>query len=394
MGVVLPERLDVQHKSMVTVSEAAPIGDQGGAVAGRAESAGRRGRRWPTAIDLFCGLGGLSLGLQQARFRVAAALDVSRLATESYRMNFPRVPLIRRDIRTVTGSDLLRRARLDEGELDLLAGCPPCQGFSALRTKGRQSAVDDDRNDLLLEFLRLAEELQPRFVLLENVPGLARNHLFRQFTDGLEVLGYGVANGVLDSADFGTPQRRRRLVLVAGFETQPRLTQGEEERRTVRDAIGGFAGTAGRSGDPLHDHGEERAEHVRSVIASIPKDGGSRADLGPDEQLECHRQAEEDGAGWGREPYGRMAWDGIASTITGGCVNPSKGRFLHPDENRAITLREALLLQGFPPDHRLSLKRGKYAAAELVGNAIPPPFVRAHAATLRDAMALLRGAVS
>ena len=370
---------------MMCRHETAPNGGTGSPVAGRMDSAVRRGRRWPTAIDLFCGVGGLSLGLRQARFRVAAALDVSPLATESYRMNFPRVPLIRRDIRAVTGPDLLRRARLEEGEVDLLAGCPPCQGFSALRTKGRQSAVDDDRNDLLLEFLRLAEEILPRFVLLENVPGLARDDLFRQFIDGLEALGYGVANGVLDSADFGTPQRRRRLVLVAEFESQPRLMQGEAGRRTVRDAIGGFAATAGRSGDPLHDHGEQRAEHVRSVIESIPKDGGSRADLGPDAQLECHRQAEEDGAGWGREPYGRMGWDGIASTITGGCVNPSKGRFLHPDEDRAITLREALLLQGFPPDHRLSLKRGKYAAAELVGNAFPPSFVTAQASALREA---------
>ena len=379
---------------MICRHETAPIGGRGSAATGRTESAVRRGGRWPTAIDLFCGVGGLSLGLRQARFRVAAALDVSSLATESYRMNFPRVPLIRRDIRAVTGSELLRRARLEEGELDLLAGCPPCQGFSALRTKGQQSAVDDHRNDLLLEFLRLAGEILPRFVLLENVPGLVRDDLFRQFTGGLGELGYGVADSVLDSADFGTPQRRRRLVLVAGFESQPRLMQGEAERRTVRDAIGGFAGTAGRSGDPLHDHGEQRAEHVRSVIESIPKDGGSRADLGPDEQLECHKQAEAHGAGWGREPYGRIAWDGIASTITGGCVNPSKGRFLHPDEDRAITLREALLLQGFPPDHRLSLKRGKYAAAELVGNAIPPPFVRAQALALRDATGLLREAVA
>ena len=370
---------------MIRQHETAPIGGRASAATGRKESAVRHGRHWPTAIDLFCGIGGLSLGLRQARFRVAAALDVSSLATESYRMNFARVPLIRRDIRTVTGPDLLRRARLEKGELDLLAGCPPCQGFSALRTKGRQSAVDDHRNDLLLEFLRLAGEILPRYVLLENVPGLARDDLFRQFTDGLGALGYGVADSVLDSADFGTPQRRRRLVLVAGFESQPRLVQGEEERRTVRHAIGGFGGTAGRSGDLLHDHGEQRAEHVQSVIESIPKDGGSRADLGPDAQLECHRQAEAHGAGWGREPYGRMAWDGIASTITGGCVNPSKGRFLHPDEDRAITLREALLLQGFPADHRVSLKRGKYAAAELVGNAIPPPFVRPQAAALRSA---------
>lgn len=358
------------------------------------EAAAPRGRRWPTAIDLFCGAGGLSLGLRQARFRVAAALDVSPLATESYRMNFPRVPLLCRDIRAVTGSELLRRAGLEGAEVDLLAGCPPCQGFSALRTKGRQSAVDDHRNDLLLEFLRLAREIRPRFVLLENVPGLARDDLFKQFVDGLKEIGFGVASSVLDSADFGTPQRRRRLVVVAGFDSQPRLMQGEAEGRTVRDAIGGFAGTAGHSGDPLHDHGEQRAERVQSVIQSIPKDGGSRADLGPDAQLDCHRQAEAHGAGWGREPYGRMAWDSLASTITGGCVNPSKGRFLHPDEDRAITLREALLLQGFPPDYRLSLKRGKYAAAELVGNAIPPPFVTAQVLALRHVPGARREAIA
>lgn len=360
----------------------------------RTESAFRHGRRWPTAIDLFCGAGGLSLGLRQARFRVAVALDLSSLAAESYRMNFPHVPLICGDIRAVTGPDLLRRAGLEGAKLDLLAGCPPCQGFSALRTKGRQSAVDDHRNDLLLEFLRLAQEIQPQFVLLENVPGLARNELFGQFADGLRAMGYGVSNSVLDSADFGTPQRRRRLVLVAGFDSRPRLVQGETKGRTVRDAIGGLAGTAGRSGDRLHDHGEQRAEHVRSIIESIPKDGGSRADLGPDMQLDCHRHAETHGGGWGREPYGRMAWDSLASTITGGCINPSKGRFLHPDENRAITLREALLLQGFPPDYRLSLKRGKYAAAELVGNAIPPPFVRAQALALRSSPRGLRESIA
>lgn len=305
-------------------------------------------------------------------------------------MNFRRVPLIRADIRETTGSDLLGRARLEEGELDLLAGCPPCQGFSALRTKGRQTAVDDDRNDLLLEFQRLVGEMKPRFVLLENVPGLAGDDLFRQFTDGLLALGYAVESKVLDSADFGTPQRRRRLVLVAGLGSKPRLMRGEAEARTVRGAIGGLADSAGRSGDPLHDHGEQRTDHVRSVITSVPKNGGSRADLGPEAQLACHLRAEAGGAGWGREPYGRMAWDGVASTITGGCINPSKGRFLHPDEDRAITVREALLLQGFPPGYRLSLRRGKYAAAELVGNAIPPSFVRAQALAFRRALRPVR----
>ena len=352
------------------------------------------GARWPTAVDVFCGAGGLSLGLRKARFRVVAALDISPLAIESYRMNFPRVPLISGDVSGASGAELLRRARLGDGELDLLAGCPPCQGFSELRTKRRQSAVDDHRNDLAFEFLRLVGEVQPRFVLMENVPGLIRDDRFRQFVSGLETKGYGVTSGVFNSVDFGTPQRRRRLVLAAARGDQPQLRPGDTTRLTVRDAIGSLACTAGRSGDPLHDHGERRADRVQSVIAKIPHDGGSRADLGSSAQLECHRKAAARGDGWGRDSYGRMAWDKPAPTITGGCVNPAKGRFLHPDEDRAITLREALMLQGFPPDYRLSLRRGKYAAAELVGNAIPPPFVTAQALTLRQLFARAEGRVA
>lgn len=342
-----------------------------------------RSQSWPTAIDLFCGAGGLSLGLRQARFRVSAAVDNSKLATETYHMNFPRVPIVPGDIRDVSGADLLQRAGLAVGELDLLAGCPPCQGFSALRTKRRQSAVEDHRNDLVLQFLRLIDECRPRLVLMENVPGLAKDQLFREFVNGLKGLAYGVDSGVLDCADFGTPQRRRRLVLIAAHEEEPQLAKGVHHHRTVRDAIGEFAGTAGSSGDLLHDHGEQRARHVRTVIESIPKNGGSRADLAPEEQLECHRLAAARGDGWGRDQYARMAWDRPSPTITGGCVNPTKGRFLHPEEDRAITLREALLLQGFPLRYELSLARGKHAAAELAGNAIPPAFVKAQAQELR-----------
>jgi DNA (cytosine-5)-methyltransferase 1 len=218
---------------------------------------------------------------------------------------------------------------------------------------------------------------------MENVPGLANDGLFRELVKGLRALEYEVDSDVFDSADFGTPQHRRRLVLVAARGVRPRLMSGEAEERSVRDAIGWLADIAGRSGDPLHDHGERRANHVRHIIECIPKDGGSRADLGTHAQLKCHRRAAARGDGWGRDQYARMAWDRPAPTITGGCVNPTKGRFLHPEKNRAITLREALLLQGFPPDYRLSLKRGKYAAAELAGNAIPPAFVRAQALALR-----------
>ncbi len=328
------------------------------------------------------------MGLRQARYRVAAAIDNSPLATETYAMNFPRVPVVQQDIRLVTGADLLDRAGLARGELDLLAGCPPCQGFSALRTKRRQSAVEDHRNDLVLQFLRLIDECKPKLVLMENVPGLAKDRLFREFTEGLRGLEYHWDYDVLDSADFGTPQRRRRLVLAAARIKSPQLVKGSQQRRTVRDAIGGIVKIAGISGDPLHDHGEQRSQQVQDIIALIPKDGGSRADLGPEAQLQCHRLASARGDGWGRDQYARMDWDRPSPTITGGCVNPTKGRFLHPTENRAITLREALMLQGFPADYRLSLSRGKHAAADLAGNAIPPPFVKAQANALRYIIAL------
>ena len=299
-------------------------------------------------------------------------------------MNFPRVPVIQGDVREPdTASQLLRAAGLRNGELDLLAGCPPCQGFSAIRTR-RREVLHDDRNNLVLDFLRLIRELRPRLVLMENVPGLGADALFKEFTDGITACGMLYDTNVLDSADFGMPQQRRRLVFVAARDEKPSLVDtGGSERRTVRDAIGALASSAGRSGDPLHDHGEQRAEHVRAVINAIPANGGSRADLADDEQLECHRRAAAYGYGWGRNVYARMAWDRLAPTITGGCINPSKGRFLHPEEDRAITVREALSLQGFPASHQVSLRRGKYAAAEIVGNAIPPGFVEAQARMLR-----------
>jgi DNA (cytosine-5)-methyltransferase 1 len=126
---------------------------------------------------------------------------------------------------------------------------------------------------------------------------------------------------------------------------------------------------------------ENRTAAVRARIARIPKNGGSRADLGASEQLPCHQKS--DGF---KDIYGRMAWDKPAPTITGGCHNPSKGRFLHPEHDRAITLREAALLQGFPPDYHFSLARGKQAAAAMIGNALPPDFVAAHARQLASAL--------
>jgi DNA (cytosine-5)-methyltransferase 1 len=150
------------------------------------------------------------------------------------------------------------------------------------------------------------------------------------------------------------------------------------EMATVRDAIS-FLPVAGQSGDRLHDTSEKRSEKIKRLISMIPKDGGSRTDLGEEYQLECHKRT----TGF-RDVYGRMAWDKPSPTITGGCNSPSKGRFLHPEEDRGITLREAALLQTFPKDYQFSLASGKQGVAVMIGNALPPKFIEFHAKKLID----------
>lgn len=304
------------------------------------------------------------------------AVDVAELATDAYKLNHPDVMLWKQDIRRLSPEQMMLDLDLEPGDLDLLAGCPPCQGFSTLRTHRRGSSVADDRNALVAQFARFAEKLLPRTVMMENVPGLEQDRRLALMVKRLEKLGYRLTTGVLDAQDYGVPQRRRRLVILGARGARIPFAEATSNPMTVRQAFAGLA-AAGRSGDSLHDHGESRSHGIRDVIAAIPPDGGSRADLGPDRQLACHRRV----SGW-FDVYGRMAWDQPAPTITSGCINPSKGRFLHPEENRAITLREAALLQSFPPDYRFPLARGKYRAADLIGNALPPRFVAAHASQL------------
>lgn len=336
----------------------------------------------PTAIDLFCGVGGMTLGLKRAGFDVVGALDISELAVLGYEANHPEVKVWRRDLRRIRPDAMAEEFDFDvPGGLDLLAGCPPCQGFSRVRTRTK-IAVDDPRNGLVAQFARIAERLLPKALLMENVPALAQDSLrFNRFVRRLERAGYRVAFDCLNAVDHGVPQRRRRLVLIARLEEEvPRFARRRGGEATVREAIEGLP-RPGESDDLAHNHGEARSEEVRQRIASVPRDGGSfRASSSL--QLKCHRDF--DGF---YDIYGRMAWDKAAPTITGGCINPSKGRFLHPEQDRAITVREAALLQGFPPDYHVPLDRGKYHAATLVGNALPPDFVADHARTIRRDLA-------
>jgi DNA (cytosine-5)-methyltransferase 1 len=329
-----------------------------------------------TALDLFSGCGGLTLGLRRAGFNVLGAVEIDALAVETYAANHPDVTIWPKSITKVTVAEVMRTLNLRPGQLDLLAGCPPCQGFSTMKTLNGRRAMRDPRNKLIDHFVRFVRILRPKSVMMENVPRLANHRRFRDLCRTLRKLGYEVTSDVKNAADFGVPQRRRRLILLASRNGAVSFPRPFPKRRTVAMAIGGLP-TPGSSGDPVHDLGEVRSQKVQKRIASIPKDGGSRTDLARSKQLPCHRAS--DGF---KDVYGRMRWKDVAPTITGGCFNPSKGRFLHPTENRAITMREAAILQGFPRRYKFPNVKSKQAIALLIGNALPARFITAHAKSI------------
>jgi len=327
-----------------------------------------------TAIDLFCGAGGLTCGLKQANYSILSAVEIDPLAAYTFSKNHPEVNLFEKDILSLNPKDIMEQLNIAPNDLDLLAGCPPCQGFSSLRTKNKSSSVYDKRNDLVYEFLNWVKIFLPKCVLLENVPALAKDKRMLHAKKELLKLGYHIDDNSLkieDIAEYGIPQRRRRMILVASKFGEIQMPKKEKITSTVRQTIGNIA-DAGNSGDYLHDIPENRSTKIKNLIENIPKDGGSRADLPKKHWLECHKRYPK---GF-KDVYGRMSWDCVSPTITGGCHNPSKGRFLHPIENRAITLREAALLQTFPSDYFFSLKRGKENAALMIGNALPPKFIK------------------
>jgi DNA (cytosine-5)-methyltransferase 1 len=331
----------------------------------------------PTAIDLFSGCGGLSLGLKQAGFKVIGAVEIDPVAVKTYRLNHRKVKIWQSDIKKISVSSVMRALKLKKGELDILAGCPPCQGFSSIRTHNGGLEIVDERNDLVFEFLRFVKKLRPKVIMMENVPGLDSDERIEIFCRRLERMGYTWERRVLNAANYGVPQRRRRMILLGSRFGKVNFASEDKHRYTVKEAIEALP-VPGQSGDPLHDLPESRTEKVMKLIREIPKDGGSRTDLDESWQLDCHKRHE----GF-NDIYGRMAWNEVSPTITGGCTNPSKGRFLHPEQDRAITLREAALLQSFPLKYRFSLEKGKGGVMIMIGNALPPKFIKRHAIEVR-----------
>ncbi len=329
-----------------------------------------------TVVDLFCGCGGGSMGFHAAGFRTVGAVEIDEEAAAAFTLNVGIAPIVK-DIRDVSGADILAAAGLRRGEPTLLFGCPPCQSFTVLRRGTAATYEDEQRNTLVYEYLRLVEELRPRHIAFENVPGLVEGRwslYFERFREILAGLGYTFDYAVIDAAEYGVPQRRRRVLVIGSRVTKPRLpgkSHGERGNTrlkplvTVRDTIEHLPPLASGESDPDDPFHRARGHSDLALLrlSHVPE-GGSRVDLPEHLVLECHK--DHDGH---YDIYGRMWWDRVAPTLTSGCTNVTRGRFAHPDQDRAITLREAMLLQSFPAGSQLV--GGVEKMALQVGNAVP-----------------------
>ena len=320
------------------------------------------------SIDIFSGCGGLSEGMHQADFKTQIAFEIDEIASKAYRLNHPDTTIITKDIRKVSIAEIKRK--LNGKTIHLLAGCPPCQGFSSIRRLNRTTPVDDDRNNLIMEYVRLVKALKPYTIMMENVPGLIEYELFKKAIDILKnELGYQVDYKVVNVKNYGVPQSRRRLVLVGSRLGNIKVAEPLNEKQTVRQTIEHLP-LPKNSTDPIHKIFPNHKPVVQKRIELTPKNGGSRKDLPKKYLLKCH---DADNVGF-NDVYGRLRWDDCSTTITGGCLNPSKGRFLHPEQNRNISAREAALLQSFPKNYKFPTDISRSSLALLIGNALPPKF--------------------
>lgn len=323
-----------------------------------------------SCVDLFCGLGGLTHGLHRGGINVVAGIDVDAQCKFPYETNNA-AKFVERDVHDLSGDDL--RALWTVGEHSLLAGCAPCQPFSTYSRKGRKTRKDT-KWELVSDFGRLIRESQPDFVTMENVPQLLDHKVLDRFLKSLA--GYHTWHKVIQCADYGVPQTRKRLVLLASrlgpIELIPPPLTEEKNWPTVRSAISHLRPLAAGqtdSQDSLHAACKLSALNLRRIKAS--RQGGTWRDWDRSLVASCHRKTT--GATY-PSVYGRMEWDAPAPTVTTQCFGYGNGRFGHPEQHRAISLREAAILQTFPESYRF-LKAGERVRfniiGRLIGNAVP-----------------------
>jgi DNA (cytosine-5)-methyltransferase 1 len=341
-------------------------------------------------MDLFAGAGGASQGVKQTEgFEIVGAVDNDEEACEVYDDNHSITPW-KQDLTKVSYDDILSHFCLNETDVNVVIGCPPCQSFSSLRDTDPWEK-DEPRDKLLKTFLRLIGEGKPPMVLFENVPGFVQKNdckYVSKLMDRMEEYGYGVDFELTNAANYGVPQARKRSIAICiqGADNEevniPKPThappkeanaKGMKPYRTVADTINvDWLAELERGEKDKRDNAHRARRHHDStmeIIRAIPKDGGSRTDLPDELELDCHADV---GTAAGNV-YGRMEWDEPAPTLTTRCTTPSTGRFLHPEQDRSITFREAALLMTFPEDYELPNKNS--VAESVVGNAVPPDLV-------------------
>mgnify|MGYP000846722045 FL=1 len=319
------------------------------------------------AIDLFCGCGGVTQGLKDAGFNVVLGVEKSSAPACGYKINHPEVKLFERDITELPLDEVAEVCK--KKTIHLIAGCPPCQGFSSIRRHNKRQPVEDPRNTLVYEYYRYIEEFMPFVFIFENVPSIESYSLFVEIRERLIAMGYEIDYKIVNVANYGVPQRRKRFVMIGSRIGRILIPSGDNIVTTVRNVIGSLEKPE-ESNDYAHTIVARHIPRILKMIQLVPHDGGSRADLPEEYKLECHKK---DGIGF-RDVYGRLSWDDVSSTITGGCLNPSKGRFLHPEQDRTISAREAALLQTFPRNYIFPPEVTKTEIALMIGNALPPQF--------------------
>ncbi len=332
-------------------------------------------------VDLFCGIGGLSYGMKSKGLKIKAGFDLDWTCLYAYEVN-NEATFISKDIRTVQKEDII--SFYSKKSIKVLAGCAPCQPFSSYAFKNKNK--DKKKYSLLYEFGRLVKDVQPDIVTMENVPAIASFKLqsvLGDFVRTLELEGYYVSYQVVYCPNYGVPQTRKRLVLLASKLGEIELippTHRKDNYVTVRDVISNLpplqAGEVCPT-DKLHRCRTLSALNMRRMEATPY--GGSWRDWPEELLLNCHKK--EGGKSFG-SVYGRMTWEEPAPTMTTLCTGIGNGRFGHPEEDRALSLREGATLQTFPQNYVFKTN-SITATAKLIGNAVPCEYARRLGETIK-----------
>ncbi len=328
------------------------------------------------AVDFFCGAGGLSFGLRAAGIDVIAGIDNDGVCKETYEKNNKDSIFLERDVIKYQPSELEKDLSLKKNDDGMIfAGCAPCQFWTIINTTKEKSKKT---KDLILDFQRFVEYFNPGFVIVENVPGISskKGSPMGKFIDVLIARGYNVSQHITDMSLYGIPQKRKRFTLLASRVSKISLPEPTRRRKAVRDVLGienGFSKIEAGSKDPtdfLHTAASLSKKNLER-LQMTKKDGGDRSIWQNDKkyQLPCYATGKEKFY----DTYGRMWWGKPSPTITTKFFSISNGRFAHPEEDRAISLREGATLQTFPKSYRF-IGNSIASVAKMIGNAVPPEF--------------------